>query len=134
MKKKVNTNSVNTKNTTEKNICEQKCNDEVLTQLLFECISQYKIKLKSDHWYRLIIFAFCIIIIVAFSVIFGYIILNKISCNDTDGVQNAVALITVCTTFLVLVFGVLQTITKQVFLENGDPFITKLLELFKKDC
>ncbi len=103
--------------------------EDAITELLSECVELYKGKMKSNKWYRLVLFSICIIIIVACTFFFGCLIVSLINNDNTEGIQNVISLITVCGSFLSLVFGILQIITKYVFPENDEDFIAKVAEI-----
>ena len=46
---------------------------------------------------------------------------------------NVVQIISVCVTFLGLIIGLLQTITKYIFPENEEEYITRIVEMIQNN-
>ena len=64
----------------------------------------------------------------AFSLTFLYLLYNYRNMADTDTINNMVALITVCVTYLTLVIGILKIITKYVFPQNEEEYIARIVK------
>ena len=112
---------------------QQKFRDRSITVLLRSYVEAYKNKVKSNRVYKLVIFITCISIVVASSILFGVLIVSLINSSDTEVVQNMVSLVTVSITFLTLIIGILQTITKYVFPENDEVYVTKIVEIIQNN-
>lgn len=50
-----------------------------------------------------------------------------------DSIANVVQIISVCVTFLGLIIGLLQTITKYIFPENEEEYITRIVEMIQNN-
>ena len=48
-------------------------------------------------------------------------------------IANVVQIISVCVTFLGLIIGLLQTITKYIFPENEEEYITRIVEMIQNN-
>lgn len=112
---------------------QQKSRDRKITDLLSIYVKNYEYKSKSNKWYKGILFAICIIILLGFCISFIIFICNVDFNGETDSVPNVIQLISVCITFLGLIVGLLQTITKYVFPENEEEYITRIVELIQNN-
>ena len=112
---------------------QQKLRDEAVTDLLKSYVAAYKHKVKVNCWYKLIIFVGCIVIICSFSCIFKDCVISLLQKSETTDIKDSISLITVCLTFLTLVIGILQTITKYVFPENDEEYVTKIVEIIQNN-
>ena len=97
---------------------QQKSRDRKITELLSTYVEVYNYKSKSNKWYKGILFFICVGILVAFCISFIVFICNVDFNGQANSVPNVIQLISVCITFLGLIVGLLQTITKYVFPEN----------------
>ena len=92
---------------------EQKQRDTEVTRLLQAYVETYENKVKVSKWYRGCIFYPCIFIICIFAVVlilFSYYI-----------------------SFISLIIGILTIITKYFFPENGEQYITQIVETIQKN-
>ena len=96
----------------------KKSRDRKITELLSTYVEVYNYKSKSNKWYKGILFFICVGILVAFCISFIVFICNVDFNGQANSVPNVIQLISVCITFLGLIVGLLQTITKYVFPEN----------------
>lgn len=112
---------------------QQKVRDRKITNLLSTYVQAYEYKSKSNKWYKGILFSVCVGILVAFCVTFMVFICNVDFKGDSDSVADVVQLISVCITFLGLIVGLLKTITKYVFPENEEEYITRIVELIQNN-
>lgn len=78
-------------------------------------------------------FFICVGILVAFCISFIVFICNVDFNGQANSVPNVIQLISVCITFLGLIVGLLQTITKYVFPENEEEYITRIVELIQNN-
>lgn len=112
---------------------QQKSRDRKITELLSIYVKTYDYKSKSNKWYKGILFFICIGILVAFCISFIVFVCNVDFNGETSSVANVIQLISVCITFLGLIVGLLQTITKYVFPENEEEYITRIVELIQNN-
>ena len=70
---------------------------------------------------------------VDFSITFTCFIKNIDFNSEITNIENVIQLVSVCVTFLGLIVGLLQTITKYVFPENDEEYITRIVELIQKN-
>lgn len=113
---------------------QQKSRDCKITELLSTYVETYSYKSKSNKWYKGILFFICVGILVAFCVSFIIFVCNvDFNGKAADSIPNVIQLISVCVTFLGLIIGLLQTITKYVFPENEEEYITRIVELIQNN-
>lgn len=110
---------------------QQKSRDSKITELLSTYVEVYNYKSKSNKWYKGILFFICVGILIAFCISFIVFICNVDFNGESNSVANVIQLISVCITFLGLIVGLLQTITKYVFPENEEEYITRIVELIQ---
>ena len=111
----------------------KKSRDRKITELLSTYVEVYNYKSKSNKWYKGILFFICVGILVAFCISFIVFICNVDFNGQANSVPNVIQLISVCITFLGLIVGLLQTITKYVFPENEEEYITRIVELIQNN-
>ena len=114
-------------------IRQQKRRDRKITELLSIYVENYKDKSKSNKWYKSILFGICILILAAFSISFIVFICKIDIHGKMDSIANVVQIISVCVTFLGLIIGLLQTITKYIFPENEEEYITRIVEMIQNN-
>lgn len=112
---------------------QQKSRDRKITELLSTYVETYDYKSKSNKWYKGILFSICIGILVAFCISFIVFVCNVDFNGEASSVAEVIQLISVCITFLGLIVGLLQTITKYVFPENEEEYITRIVELIQNN-
>lgn len=112
---------------------EQRKRDRKVTELLEEYVEGYKYKNKSNKWYKAILLVCSCGILLAFSVIFLILIWKVDFSEQSVSVNNLVELITVCITFLTLIVGILKIITKYVFPEKEEEYITRIVEIIQNN-
>ena len=112
---------------------QQKARDCRITELLSTYVKAYDYKSKSNKWYKGILFFICVGILLAFCVIFIVFICNVDFNGRANSAADVIQLISVCITFLGLIVGLLQTITKYVFPENEEEYITRIVELIQNN-
>ena len=112
---------------------QQKRRDRKITELLSIYVENYKDKSKSNKWYKSILFGICILILAAFSISFIVFICKIDIHGKMDSIANVVQIISVCVTFLGLIIGLLQTITKYIFPENEEEYITRIVEMIQNN-
>ncbi len=122
--------SLNTQFTDKYTTDEQKKRDREITKLLKSYTDNYIAKSKSNRTYKRIIFITSIGILIIFFIMFLsllYKFKNINIANNDNIVNNIISLITVCITFLTLVIGILKIITKYVFPQNEEDYITQIV-------
>ena len=110
---------------------QQQLRDKEVTNLLQAYVNSYKEKVAKTQTYQNIILP-CIVIISIFSILliaFSFMITRKSDLNVTD----LAAFITACISFISLIIGLLTIITKYFFPENGEQYITQVVELIQKN-
>lgn len=112
---------------------EQKKRDEQITRLLSEYVAFYEGKVKHSKICRYIILIPCVVIIIAFSILLIILSLKVIDNNNNLKVQDLVAFITACISFISLIIGLLTIITKYFFPENDEQYITTIVESIQKN-
>lgn len=112
---------------------QQKARDRKITELLTTYVETYNYKSKSNKWYKGILFFICVGILVAFCISFIVFICNVDFNREANSIPDVIQLISVCVTFLGLIVGLLQTITKYVFPENEEEYITRIVELIQNN-
>ena len=112
---------------------EQKRRDEDITTLLDQYVSFYECKVKHSKICRYIILIPCVAIIAAFSVLLIVLSLKVLNIDSDLKIQDLVAFITACISFISLIIGLLTIITKYFFPENDEQYILqRLLNLFSE--
>lgn len=112
---------------------EQKKRDEHITQLLEEYVSFYKSKVQHSRKCRYIILVPCISIIVAFSLLLGFLSYRILNTETVVLTQSLVAFITTCVSFISLIIGLLTIVTKYFFPENDEQYITTIVESIQRN-
>lgn len=112
---------------------QQKARDRKITELLTTYVETYNYKSKSNKWYKGILFFICVGILVTFCISFIIFICNVDFNREANSIPDVIQLISVCVTFLGLIVGLLQTITKYVFPENEEEYITRIVELIQNN-
>jgi len=111
---------------------EQKQRDVLVTTLLEHYVGTYKNKVESNRMYKRWLFWSCIISVLAFVIIFALMML-KVNLICVVSVTSVVQLISVCITFLSLIIGILTIITKYVFPEHEEEYITRIVEAIQRN-
>lgn len=112
---------------------QQKQRDEKISELLSEYVEAYKYKNRSNKWYKGILLGVCMGILITFSIIFVILLLKLSGADRKASIESAIELISVCITFLTLIVGVLTIITKYVFPENEEEYITRIVEIIQRN-
>ena len=112
---------------------EQKKRDKEITKLLTYYVLAYNEKRKSNPKYKKIILYLCCGIILVFSSLFIYLLIIVSKTMSSIAVNNVVALVTVCISYLTLVIGILKIITKYVFPQQEEEYITRIVEDIQKN-
>lgn len=114
---------------------EQVARDRHVTTLLAKYVSNYSHKIEINSEYKERIFTMCECIIVMYAIIVPVIII--FACSSRKGVSitgaDVVALISVCVSFLGLIIGLMQIITKYVFPEKEEEYITQIVRAIQEN-
>lgn len=112
---------------------QQKIRDKEITRLLQLYVGAYDYKNKSNKRYKRILFAMCILILVAFTATLISLVLKFTGSAKENSVESVVQLITACITFLTLIVSILKIITKYVFPANDEEYITRIVEIIQNN-
>lgn len=112
---------------------QQRLRDKQITELLEHYVNGYRYKNKSNKWYKGMLVGLCSIILLSFSIVFLIFICKVKFLDGNDSLGDIVKLISVCITFLALFVNILQTITKYVFPENEEEYITRIVEIIQNN-
>lgn len=112
---------------------EQRQRDKKITELLSQYVEAYRYKNKSNKWYKGLLFGLCSIILLSFSVVFVILIFKIDFSNSQPSTESIIQLISVCVTFLTLIIGIIKIITKYVFPEKEEEYITRIVEIIQKN-
>lgn len=112
---------------------QQKQRDQQISELLSEYVEAYRYKNKSNRWYKGILLGLCATIIIAFSVVFIILLIGFNNADESASIESVIELVSVCITFLTLIVGILTIITKYVFPENEEEYITRIVEIIQKN-
>lgn len=112
---------------------QQLLRDVQITTLLTYYVEAYNKKRKSNPNYKKAIFGVSIIVLLSFSIMFLVLLYRYANVSNTVVINNIVALITVCITYLTLVIGILKIITKYVFPQKEEEYITRIVEAIQRN-
>ena len=112
---------------------QQKRRDQHISELLSEYVEAYRYKNKSNKWYKAILFGLCVLIISVFSGVFIMLLFSFGSADKVASTESVIELVSVCITFLTLIVGILTIITKYVFPENEEEYITRIVEIIQRN-
>ena len=89
--------------------------------------------MKHGKICRYIILIPCVVIILAFSGLLIFLSLKVLNVDSELDMQDVVAFITACISFISLIIGLLTIITKYFFPENDEQYITTIVESIQKN-
>lgn len=112
---------------------QQRLRDKKVTELLNLYVEGYKYKNTSNKWYKGILLGCSCLILLAFTIVFIILIFNIDFSNTAVSITSMVEVISVCITFLSLIVGILTIITKYVFPENEEQYITRIVEIIQNN-
>ncbi len=112
---------------------EQLNRDKQITKLLRHYVDFYKDKIETNKKYKNFLFWICMVILLCFSLIFGCVVAYAVvlSNNDNMFINNVYNVISVSVTFITLIIGILTIITKYVFPQDDEKYITQIVELIQ---
>lgn len=112
---------------------QQRIRDKKVTELLEQYVAEYEFKNKNNKWYKNILFGTSMLLLLIICGVFLKLI-SGIDFNAEDvSVEAMVQVISVCVTFLTLIVGILTIITKNVFPENEQEYITRIVEIIQNN-
>ena len=112
---------------------EQKKRDKYISLLLEEYVSFYKSKTFHSKICRYIILIPCVLIIIAFSILSLVLSTRILNVGGNLNIQDVVAFITACISFISLIIGLLTIITKYFFPENDEQYVTTIVESIQRN-
>lgn len=112
---------------------QQRRRDKKITELLNQYVDAYSYKNKSNKWYKGILLGLCAFILLSFCVVFVILIFRVCGTNNGTPVESIVQLVSVCITFLTLIVSILKIITKYVFPEKEEEYITRIVEIIQNN-
>lgn len=112
---------------------QQRSRDKNITALLQSYVNTYNYKNSSNKWYKGILFGVCVLILISFTVVLIFTVINFGRAIQWMTTESVVQLISVCLTFLTLIVGILKIITKYVFPVNDEEYITRIVELIQNN-
>lgn len=112
---------------------EQKKRDKYISLLLEEYVSFYKSKTFHSKICRYIILIPCVLIIIAFSILLLVLSTRILNVGGNLNIQDVVAFITACISFISLIIGLLTIITKYFFPENDEQYVTTIVESIQRN-
>lgn len=108
---------------------EQNMRDKQITRLLAAYVSTYEDKVRKNKEYRSNILWTCITITVLFAVVLALLPFQVLGGEMEAG--DVVSFATACVSFLTLIVGLLHIVTKYVFPENDEEYITRIVEMIQ---
>lgn len=113
---------------------EQKSRDEVITSILHNYHKNYnnKIKYNKKHKERIIELSFTLIEI-TFLIFIASIVLMLFCENLRNSIQGIASLLTVCVSLLGLIIGVFKIVTRYIFPEKEEEYITQIVSAIQEN-
>ena len=113
---------------------EQKSRDEVITSILHNYHKNYnnKIKYNKKHKERIIELCFTLIEII-FLIFIASIVLMLFCENLRNSIQGIASLLTVCVSLLGLIIGVFKIVTRYIFPEKEEEYITQIVSAIQEN-
>lgn len=113
---------------------EQKSRDEVITSILHNYRKNYnnKIKYNKKHKERIIELCFTLIEI-TFLIFIASIVLMLFCENLRNSIQGIASLLTVCVSLLGLIIGVFKIVTRYIFPEKEEEYITQIVSAIQEN-
>ena len=112
---------------------QQKDRDSYISSLLKEYVEAYQDKRCTNKFYRKIIFFESSISLGIFIALFISVIFMVFFHKFDTSIEGVLQLISLYLTFITLIFGILTIITKYVFPENDEEYITRIVESIQKN-
>jgi hypothetical protein len=108
---------------------EQNMRDKQITRLLEAYVDTYEDKVRKNKEYRSNILWTCITITVLFAIVLALLPFQVFGGDMEAG--DVVSFATACVSFLTLIVGLLHIVTKYVFPENDEEYITRIVEMIQ---
>lgn len=108
---------------------EQNARDKQITRLLTAYVDTYENKTGKNKEYRSNILWTCITITVLFALVLALLPFQVLGGEMETG--DVVSFATACVSFLTLIVGLLHIVTKYVFPENDEEYITRIVEMIQ---
>lgn len=112
---------------------EQKLRDKEITRLLQHYVTTYQNKSKTSPKYKLAIMIGCGVTLGLFTLAFLYVFIKFAGSVSKVQIEGVVALITVSITYLTLFVGTLNIITKYVFPQKEEEYITNIVKMIQQN-
>ena len=112
---------------------QQQLRDKEVTNLLQAYVNSYKEKVAKTQTYQNIILIPCIVIISIFSILLIVPCGLFISLSPSSDTTFITVVFIFSFSFISLIIGLLTIITKYFFPENGEQYITQIVELIQKN-
>lgn len=113
---------------------QQKIRDEQITKLLTTYVKTYEDKSKSNNLLKSVLFWLCFGILIVLTLTFFIVLVFKFDLKASEAtLANVVQVISICVTFSASVIGLLRIITRYVFPENEEQYITRIVEIIQKN-
>ena len=103
--------------------------DKQITRLLEAYVDTYEDKVRKNKEYRSNILWTCITITVLFAIVLALLPFQVFGGDMEAG--DVVSFATACVSFLTLIVGLLHIVTKYVFPENDEEYITRIVEMIQ---
>lgn len=110
---------------------EEQKRDEMITGLLGIYVDAYESKVEENKGYRKQIFGVCIRIVSLFAVILAA--MPFLALSGEMGMEDVVAFVTACVSFLALIIGLLHIVTEYVFPKDNERYITDIVKAIQEN-
>lgn len=112
---------------------EQMKRDAEITKLLEAYVKAYQSKVCHGTICRYVLLIPCVSIIIALSAVLGYSAVRIFTGEGDLEIEDLIAFVTACVSFVSLIIGLLTIMTKYFFPENDEQYITKIVEAIQKN-
>ena len=112
---------------------EQMKRDAEITKLLEAYVKAYQSKMRHSTICRYMLLVPCLGIVVVLSAALGYFTVYMVTSEGNLKVEDLIAFVTACISFVSLIIGLLTIMTKYFFPENDEQYITKIVEAIQKN-
>lgn len=107
---------------------QQKERDKIITDILKKYKENYENKADCNKKYKKKIADVCIVLIEASFAIFFLSIIVVLFCEDLrNSIQGVASLLTICVSMLGLIIGIFKIVTKYIFPEKEEKYITQIV-------
>lgn len=113
---------------------EQKSRDEVITSILHNYHKNYNNKIKYNKKHKEGIIELCFTLIeITFLIFIASIVLMLFCENLRNSIQGIASLLTVCVSLLGLIIGVFKIVTRYIFPEKEEEYITQIVSAIQEN-